>query len=174
MNVKFKQFLNDHGIIHQVSCPYTPEQNGVSERKNRHIRESAVTLLHTASLPPQFWYHACAIATYLINRMPTPNLDMVSPYERLYGNQPALNILRVFGCACYPLLSSAQHNKLQPKTMRCIFLGFSAGYKGYICYSPAIKRYIISRHVFFEESCSLMPLSQRRVYLKSTSTRLTL
>lgn len=66
----FKTFLSEKGIVHQISCPHTPEQNGISERKNRHIRESAVTMLQTASLPSMFWYHASALATYLINKMP--------------------------------------------------------------------------------------------------------
>ncbi|KAL6191367.1 hypothetical protein ACLB2K_037758 [Fragaria x ananassa] len=79
MGLQFKGFVQENGIVHQVSCPYTPEQKGVSERKNMHIREIAITLLQQPSLPPQFWYHACAISTYLINRMPTPNLDMQSP-----------------------------------------------------------------------------------------------
>jgi transposase InsO family protein len=152
MSSKFKEFLSLKGIIHQVSCPYTPEQNGISERKNRHLRETAVTLLQSASLPPLFWYHACAIATYLINRMPTPVLNMCSPFECLYRQLSPVDMLRVFGCACYPLMTPYRANKLQPKTMRCIFVGFANGYKGYICYNPISHKFIISRHVFFDES----------------------
>jgi histone deacetylase 1/2 len=151
MSTKFKDFLTTQGIMHQVSCPHTPEQNGISERKNRHIRETAVTMIQTASVSSHFWYHACALATYLINRMPTPVLDMSSPFEKLYNKCPDLNILRVFGCACYPLLTSYRVDKLQPKTARCIFLGFATGYKGFICYNPSTKRYYVSRHVFFDE-----------------------
>ena len=127
MSNVFKNFLTENGIVHQVACPYTPEQNGVCERKNRHIRETAVTLLQTAFLPSQFWYHACALATYLINRMPTPVLSMCSPFEKLYHKLPGLELLRIFGCACYPLLASTRTNKLQPKTTKCIFVGFAAG-----------------------------------------------
>lgn len=78
VNHKFKTFLTEKGISHQLSCPYTPEQNGVSERKNRHVRETAVTLLQNASLPSMFWYHACALAVYLINRMPTRTLAITT------------------------------------------------------------------------------------------------
>lgn len=54
MSSKSKDCLHLKGIVHQVSCPYTLEQNGVSERKNRHIRETIVTLLQHASLPSIF------------------------------------------------------------------------------------------------------------------------
>lgn len=100
MSTKFREFLNQRGIIHQVSCPYTPEHNGVSESKNRHVRETAVTLLQQASLPSMFWYHACATAAYLINRMPTQNLNMHSPFELLHHKLPPLDMMRAFGCAC--------------------------------------------------------------------------
>jgi len=67
---KFKHYLLTKGIIHQMSCPYTPKQNGLAERKHRHILETAITLLQTAHLPPKIWFDACATSIYLINRMP--------------------------------------------------------------------------------------------------------
>lgn len=70
MSGLFKKFLESHGILHLVSCPYTPQQNGLAERKNRHIIETAVTLLGAAFLPQSFWVHACSHAIFLINRMP--------------------------------------------------------------------------------------------------------
>lgn len=151
MSNKFKDFFTTQGIMYQISCPHTPEQNGISKRKNRHIRETAVTMIQTAFVPSHFWYHACTLATYLINRMSTPMLDMFSPFERLYNKSPDLNILRVFGCVCYPLLTPYRVDKLQLKTPRCIFMGFSIGYKGFICYNPGIKR-----DIMFHDMCSLM------------------
>jgi hypothetical protein len=153
MSLKFKDFLNLKGIIHQVSCPHTPEQNGIYERKNRHLRETAVTLLQNAYLPPLFWYHACDIATYLINRMPTPTLNMASPFESLYHQIPPVDMLRVFGCACYPLMTPYRANKLHPKTVRCVFVGFANGYKGYICFNPISRKFIISSHASILSFC---------------------
>lgn len=152
VNHKFKSYMSEKGISHQLSCPYTPEQNGVSERKNRHIRETAVTLLQSASLPSKVWYHACAQAVYLINRMPTKILAMCSPFEKLHHKPPNLEHLRIFGCACYPLMTPYRANKLQPKTERCVFLGIAAGYKGFICYNLSTRKVLVSRHVFFDES----------------------
>lgn len=70
VSLKFKKFLATNGIIHLVSCSYTPQQNGVPERKHGHIIEIAVTLISTAHLPHNFWFHACSHAIFLINRMP--------------------------------------------------------------------------------------------------------
>jgi hypothetical protein len=129
-----KQFLLDKGIAHHLSCPHTPEQNGVAERKYKHIMETTSTLLHTAKLPSKFWSYACLTVTYLINRMPTPVLLHKSPFEMLFGSSPELNHLRIFGCACFSLLRHYNHNKLQPKTSKCVFLGYGIKYKGYLCY----------------------------------------
>lgn len=95
--------------------------------------ESAITLLQQAFLSPQFWYHVCAIAIYFINRMPTPTLCMKSHFESLFHVPPRLDHLRIFGCACYPSMKPYRSHKLEPKTTKCIFLGYAAQYKGYIC-----------------------------------------
>ncbi|KAI5321825.1 hypothetical protein L3X38_030897 [Prunus dulcis] len=73
---QFASFLASKGIIHQLSCPSTPQQNGLAERKNRHVIETALTLLVPANLPGQFWYHAVAHAAYLINFMPRLLLEI--------------------------------------------------------------------------------------------------
>ena len=80
MSKLFTSFLESRGIVHMISCPYTPQQNGLAERKNRHLIETALTLMSEASLPSTFWYHSCSYATYLINRIPCKILGMQSPY----------------------------------------------------------------------------------------------
>lgn len=84
--------------------------------------------------------------------MPAPTLNMSSPFECLYHHEPPIDMLRVFRCAYYPLMTLYRADKLQPKTTRCVFIGFANGYKGYICYNLVSRKYIISRHVFFEET----------------------
>ena len=148
----FQNFLMDKGIIHHMSCPHTPEQNGLAERKHRHIIETSITLLQTASLPPSFWFFACQTAVYLINRMPSSTLQNKSSSEVLFHSIPEIHHLRVFGCSCYPLLRPYTHNKLQPRTTKCIFLGYASKYKGYICFEVNTKRVYISRHVLFDET----------------------
>ncbi|KAM1099692.1 hypothetical protein ACFX15_006016 [Malus domestica] len=145
-------FLLDKGINHQISCPHTPEQNGLAERKHRHIIETSITLLQTASLPAQFWSFACQVAVYLINRMPTSTLNNKSPFELLFHSIPDIIHLRIFGCSCFPLLRPYNSTKLQPRTTKCIFLGYASKYKGFICYEVSHKRIYVSRHVIFDET----------------------
>lgn len=76
---------------------------------------------------------------------------MSSPFEKLYHKLSNLEFLRVFGCACYQLLTPYRANKLEPKTAKCVFIGLATGYKGFICYNMATKMVFISRHEFFDD-----------------------
>ena len=148
----FRSFLDKCGITLCISCPHTQQQNGTAERKHRHITEMGITLLSQASLPQQFWYEAFLTATYLINRLPTKILNKLSPFQVLFHKAPDYSFLKVFGCTCYPYLGTYRNNKLSPKSLPCVFLGYSPYHKGYRCYEPKTKRLYISRHVVFDES----------------------
>ncbi|KAG8479816.1 hypothetical protein CXB51_029314 [Gossypium anomalum] len=86
------------GVQHRVTCPYTSEQNGVVERRHRHIVEMGLTLLAKASMPLEYWSNAFSHAVHLINRLPTPVLQNFSPYEKLYKVQPDYAQLRGYRC----------------------------------------------------------------------------
>ncbi|CAN1180046.1 Retrovirus-related Pol polyprotein from transposon RE2, partial [Linum perenne] len=79
--VKLRHILNSHGITHLLTPPYTPEHNGLAERKHRHIVETGITLLHQANLPHIFWSFAFATAVYLINRMPSQPYVVLYPFK---------------------------------------------------------------------------------------------
>jgi transposase InsO family protein len=65
--------LKKHGITHQITMPYTPEQNGAAEQENRTIVESARSMLHASGLPKELWAEACITAVYILNQTgPTP------------------------------------------------------------------------------------------------------
>ena len=83
VNQEFEQFLVSSGIEHQTTCVNTPEQNGVAERKNRHLLEVARSLMFTMNVPKFLWGEAMKTTTYLINRMPLRVLDNKSPAELL-------------------------------------------------------------------------------------------
>ncbi|PKU84173.1 Retrovirus-related Pol polyprotein from transposon TNT 1-94 [Dendrobium catenatum] len=151
MSNKFTQFLQTNGITHQISCPHTPEQNGVAERKYRHIIETTRTILHRASLPYKFWPDAVLTSVYLINRMPASTTNNYSPFELLHNQKPDYSHLRIFGCACYPLIPSSQRHKLQQTADCCVLLGYSDTYKGYKCLNINTNKTILSRHVKFDE-----------------------
>jgi len=128
---QFKMFLANNGIIHRISCPYTSEQNGIVERKHRHVVESGLTLLAHSHLPNKYWVDAFLTAIYLINRLPTPTLNNNTPYTKLFNAEPDYSILRVFGCVCYPLLRPYNDHNLSFHSKRCILLGYCSNSKGY-------------------------------------------
>ncbi|CAH9104736.1 unnamed protein product, partial [Cuscuta epithymum] len=144
-------YLQQHGIQHRLSCPYTQEQNGAVERRNRIIVEKGLTLLAHSSLPQVFWEHAFKTATYLHNRTITPLLHFQSPYHKLYNKTPDYGFLKTFGCLCYPFLRPYNQHKIDFRSLPCVFLGYSVAHKGYICFHQPTSRIYISRHVVFNE-----------------------
>ncbi|KAB2608246.1 hypothetical protein D8674_011414 [Pyrus ussuriensis x Pyrus communis] len=123
-----------------------------AERKNRHILETAITLFSASGLPSVLWYFACAHSIRLINNMPCKSLSFSSPYLALYKKVADIQSLKIFGSVVFPWLRPYNLNKLQPRSVMCAFLGYSQGYKGVICYNLQTKKFIISRHVYFDES----------------------
>jgi hypothetical protein len=135
-----------------MSCRYTSQQNGRAERILRTINNIVRSLLFQASLSPAYWADTLHTATYLLNRHPTKTLAGRTPYLALFGTPPSYGHLRVFGCACYPNLSSTATHKFSPRSTLCVFLGYSADHKGYRCLDLHSNRIIVSRHVVFDES----------------------
>ena len=146
------KFFENCGIVHRVACPHTHQQNGAVERKHRHIVETGLALLYHAHVPLRFWDDAFQTACYLINRLPTPLLHNKSPFETLFHSSPDYSFLKIFGSACWPNLRPYNSHKLQPRSLQCVFLGYSLRHKGYKCYHIPSSRLYISRDVIFQES----------------------
>ncbi|KAJ9566234.1 hypothetical protein OSB04_002200 [Centaurea solstitialis] len=144
-------YLKSVGISHFTTPPHTPEQNGIAERRHRHVVETGLALLHFSGLPLHFWSHAFQTAVHLINRLPTTILDSKSPFEVIHGQPPNYSTLKSFGCLCYPWLKPYSTSKLQPKSTPCTFLGYSLSKSAYKCYDPKSRRLFHSRHVQFVE-----------------------
>lgn len=98
---KALEFYLAHGIKQETSCVETPMQNGVVERKQKHILETARCLFLQSNLPMKFWGDCVQCAVHLINRMPLTVLGGITPYEKFHGIKPKLDHLRVFGCLCF-------------------------------------------------------------------------
>ncbi|KAI4347888.1 hypothetical protein L6164_008664 [Bauhinia variegata] len=145
-------FLTIDGVSHLTSPPHTSEHNGYAERRHRHIVETGLSLLAHAQLPLEFWSYSFATAAYLINRLPTPTLSNSSPYHRLFGAPPNYLKLRSFGCLCYPWLRPYASHKLDPKSIPCIFIGYSKTQSAYYCLDPTTHKVYTSRHVQFVET----------------------
>ena len=149
----FTNHLAQCGIAQQLSCPNTPEQNGVAERKHQHIVETGLTMIFHATLPLKFWVDAFLTTTFLINRLPSSSLNMETPFSKLFAKNPNYNGLKVFGCKCFPYLRHHDQHKFAKKTFPCVFLGYSPIHKGHRCLDPTTNRVYLSRHVVFDESC---------------------
>lgn len=152
VNHVFKDFLVSNGIIHQTSCPYTPEQNGIAERKNKHLLEVARSMMFHSNVPKRYWGEAVLTGAHLINRAPSKVLNGKSPNEVMYNRKPNLSYLRVFGCTCFVHIPNDLRDKLSNRSQKCMLLGYSTTQKGYKCINPLTNNMIISRNVTFLEN----------------------
>ncbi|KAK3888840.1 hypothetical protein Pcinc_007106 [Petrolisthes cinctipes] len=148
----FDQYLIDEGIRHEYTIPKTPEQNGVSERMNRTLVEQIRAMLIDSGLPHRFWAEALSTACYLKNRSPARALKGKTPCQALMGKKPTVHHLRVFGCVCYAHVPKDERRQLDPKSVKCIFLGYGSEVKGYRLFDLDKKRILNSRDAIFDES----------------------
>ena len=141
------KLFHDNGILQELTCVDTPQQNGVVERKHRHILNVARCLRFRAHLPIKFWGECILTAVYLINRTPSHILKNVSPYERLFRRTPNYKYLRVFGCLCYAQSPRVGRDKFQPRSVPCVFLGYPPRHSSYRLFN--LDKFSISRDVIF-------------------------
>lgn len=149
VNKEMDDFLKENGITRRLTSPYCPEQNGVSERKNRSLLDTTRCLLIQSGLPPKFWAEAANTANYLRNRCPTKSLNGLTPFEAWYGKCPDVSHLQNFGCKVLCLNNDLNKSKLDPRCKEGIFVGYSEETKGFRVWLPVEQKVIISRDVKF-------------------------
>ena len=88
----------------------------------------------------------------MINRLPSPTTNHVSPFSKLFGHSPLYSDLRTFGCVCFVHLPPHERHKLTAQSVKCVFLGYAIPHKGYVCYNPHASRIRVSRNVIFFEN----------------------
>ena len=128
---QFKGFCEWKGIARQLTTPYTPQQNGVAERRNRTLLEMVRSMMSQANLPISFWGDALLTATYVLNRVPSKSVT-ATPYELWTGRKPNLEYLHPWGCMAFIHDPSHKHGKLGPRGRKCIFIRYCEFSKGHV------------------------------------------
>jgi hypothetical protein len=147
----FLKFCEEYGIKRHFTVQKTPQQNGVVERLNRIITETTRCLRLNAELPKIFWLEAVDMACYIINQSPRVALDGKVAKEVWTRQEVDYSFMRIFECLEYVHISGEDKSKLNPKSKKCIFLGFKKGVKGYKLWDPVAQKVVISRDVVFDE-----------------------
>lgn len=146
-------FLSEKGIHHQSTCIYTPQQNAIAERKNKHFLEVYRAIMFSTNIPKYLWGKAM-----LINRMPTRVLNYTTPFKclknifqatQIQSNQPP----KVFGCTMFVHLTNKGQSKLDPRAEKYVFIGYAPKKEGgYKCFHPQSKRISVTMDVSFVET----------------------
>jgi len=146
---EFKRHCEELGLQHNITCPYTPQHNGVAERKNKTIMDMARSMLKEKGMPNYFWAEAVICFVYLINKSPTQSVANTTPIEAWSGFKPNVQHLKVFGSITYAHVPKAARSKFNDKAVKTILIGYKHG--GYKLYNPMTKKVIVSRDITFAE-----------------------
>lgn len=141
-------FLKCEGIQQEFTTAYTPQQNGVAERKNRSLVEMARCLLLEAGMHNRYWGEAINTANFLQNMLPTKGAE-VTPFENWHGFKPDMGMLQVFGSEAYVFVPEAKRTKLEAKAVKMVFVGYSLQHKAWRFINTKTNQITISRDARF-------------------------
>src|ERR1051325_6396980 len=120
----FEKFCVEHGVDNEVTAHYTPQHNGIAERRNITILDMARCMLKQKNLPKSLWGEAVSTAVYIFNRRPTKILKNKVPEEVWSGKRPSVSHLKLFGSMCYKHIPDARRRKLDDKSEPMILVGY--------------------------------------------------
>ncbi|GJY45533.1 zinc finger, CCHC-type containing protein [Tanacetum coccineum] len=144
----FIHCFTDYGIL--FTPPYTPQHNGVSERRNWTLLDMVRSMMNQTNLPISFWDYALESDARILNMVPTKKVEK-TPYELWHGKVPNLSYLKVWGCEA--LVKCDTPRKLEPRSVKCIFVGYLKKTMGYYFYYPHEHKIIVARYSeLFENS----------------------
>ncbi|GBL82879.1 Retrovirus-related Pol polyprotein from transposon TNT 1-94 [Araneus ventricosus] len=149
MSEELQKVARNAGVEIDPCPPYTPQLNAVAERMNRTLFDKARAMLYDSKLPKSCWGYAIQAAAFLHNRIPCTSINDLTPYELKYSTKPDLSKIRIFGCDAYVEVADTQRRKLDPKSKKRVFIGYSS--MGYRVMDPVTRRITVSRNVRFDE-----------------------
>jgi hypothetical protein len=120
----FDTFCEEHGIVHERTPPYSPQSNGITERKNRTLTDLVNAMLETTRLSKEWWREAILTACLVLNHVPLKNKE-VTPFEEWEKKRLTLSYLRTWGCIAKVSVLITKKRKLGPKTVDYVFLGYA-------------------------------------------------
>ncbi|KAL4581058.1 hypothetical protein LXL04_017266 [Taraxacum kok-saghyz] len=147
----FTTFCEENGVRRHLTTPYSPQQNGVVERRNRTIMDMGRSLLKGRNVPGEFWGEAVRDAVYLLNRLATKALPDITPYEAWFCKKPNLEHLKVFGCVVFSKTVGGHLKKLDDRSKKMVYFGVEDGTKGNRLFDSQDRKLRISRDVVFDE-----------------------
>ncbi|GJR43971.1 retrotransposon protein, putative, ty1-copia subclass [Tanacetum coccineum] len=161
---EFKDYLKACGIVQQLTPPYTPQHNGVSERRNHTLLDMVRSMMNLTTMPLSFWDYALESAIHILNMVPTKKVDK-TPYELWYGKVLNLSYLKVWGCEA--LVKRDTPDKLQQRSVKYIFIGYPKETMGYYFYFPSENQIVVARYAeFFEKNLITQEVSGRAMDLE--------
>jgi hypothetical protein len=151
-NLQVEEYLEEKGIKHEFSAPYTPQKNGVVEKKNMMLIDMARTMLGEYKTPEQFWSEAVNTTWHAINRLYLRRLLKKTSYELLTGNKPNVSYFLVFGSKCYILVKKGRHSKFAPKAVEGFLLGYDSNTKAYRVFNRSSGLVEVSSDIVFDKT----------------------
>ncbi|UYV69112.1 hypothetical protein LAZ67_6002474, partial [Cordylochernes scorpioides] len=151
-NKNLETFIESKGIKHELTTPYTPRRNGRVERANRTLLDKGRTLLADSQLPLHFWAEAVNTAAYLYNLTPTTNDPDTTPMEKWKGKKPSVSHIMRFGCEVFYKLENHQRHKLEAKSKRGIFVGYSRCRRAYRVFDITARVILETADIHFREN----------------------
>ena len=148
----FRTYCLQEGIAREFAPPYTPQRNGIAERRNRSLLNITRCLLLDKALPGHLWGEAVKAAGDLLNLRSTKRHPDKTPEELLSGKKPSISHLKNFGSPVYVRTTKPSQSKLDPRSEKCTLLSFDSGTKAYRCYRPSTKKIFLSRDVLVDET----------------------
>src|SRR3989337_806409 len=143
--------------------PGTPYHNGVSERHNRTLLDIVQSMMSLTDLPLSFWGYALETAAFTLNRAPSKSVEMTL-YELWFGKKPKLSFLKVWGCDAY--VKKLQPDKLEPKSEKCVFIGYPKETVGCTFYHRSEGKIFVAKNgSFLEKEFLSKEVSGRKVEL---------
>ncbi|GJY98912.1 putative reverse transcriptase domain-containing protein [Tanacetum coccineum] len=148
----FLDHLKEHEIIAHHTPPYTPQHNRVSKRRNRTLLDMVRSMMSQNTLLKSFWDYALESVACILNMVPTKKVNK-TPYKIWHGQAPKLSYLKVWGYE--PLVKRdtlTKPDKLDPRSFKCIFIGYPKETMGYSFYNPSENKVFVARNAEFFES----------------------